>query len=427
MKAASVTETIYLIKSSLEGQFRNLVIEGEITNLSRSNTGHIYFSLRDSESMINCALFKMDAFRNQFAKMMKNGDQVKVIGGLGVYGKRGTFQVIVKHITKVGAGDLKEQFEKLKKNLAAQGLFDLDQKKAIPQYPKRVAVITSPDGAAFQDFINIFDRRSVWMDILLVPALVQGDTAPKSLRNALYNIIDFQLNHATEEQKVDVIVMTRGGGSLEDLWAFNDEALAWEIFNCPIPLISAVGHEVDFSISDMVADLRAETPSAAAELLTAPQKKIKESLRHLKSSLANFGSELVYQNREKLQTLGPYQNLTIIQNKIAHYQRTLSQMDLINRPYEYTGYHDKVMRLEEMLNSIKNILPQRVVELKYKLDKQNELLKAINPKNVLNRGYAFLEDDDHKVISDMASFKMLASKDKIYAHFKDGIGEMKKL
>lgn len=427
MKAATVSEVIYQIKNSLESQFRNLVIEGEITNLSRSNTGHIYFSLRDSESMINCALFKMDAYRNKFASQMKNGDQVKVIGGLGLYAKRGSFQIIVKHITKVGAGDLKEQFELLKKNLAAQGLFDIDQKKPIPKYPKRVAVITSPSGAAFQDFINIFDRRSVWMDILLIPALVQGDTAPASLRKALYQTIDYQLNHAKEDQKIDVIVMTRGGGSLEDLWAFNDEALAWEIFNCPIPIVSAVGHEVDFSISDMVADMRAETPSAAAEILTAPQKEIKESLRRIKTTLSNFSKELLYENRERLQDCSPFQNLTILQNKLSQYQRKLNDMDLLNRPYEYTGYHEKVMRLEDLLNTLKNNLPQRLVELKYKLEKQNELLSAINPNNVLKRGYSYLEDSNHNVISGIGPFQKLASDDKIFAHFKDGVGELKKL
>jgi exodeoxyribonuclease VII large subunit len=427
VKASTVSEIVLLIKNDLENRFRNLVIEGEITNLTRSNTGHIYFSLRDSESMINCALFRMDVFRNPFAGEMKNGDQVKIVGGLGVYTKRGTFQVIVKQISKVGAGDLKEQFEKLKKELAAQGLFDLQHKKEIPAFPKRVAVITSPGGAAFQDFLNIYKRRSMWMDILLIPALVQGDTAPSSIRSALYNVIDYHLNKAGDDKKIDVIVLTRGGGSLEDLWAFNDEALAWEIYNCPIPVISAVGHEVDYSISDMVADKRTETPSAAAEMLTEPQLKIVESMKSMQRRLRTFASDLIYSNRDRLSASSPFQNLSTIQHRTSELRKKMDRMDLLSRPYEYTGYHEKVMYLEDLMNTLKQGLPQRVVESRYKLQKQNDLLHAINPKNVLGRGYSYLEDEKHRVISDVEAFKKLAKNDKIYAHFNDGIGEMKKL
>lgn len=426
MNLLTVSDIIELIKTSLESQFRSLAIQGEVTNLSRSNTGHIYFSLSDADSMINCALFKMDAYRNPYTRELKNGDKVKVLGNIGVYSKRGTFQVIVKQITKLGAGDLKEQFEQLKKSLAASGLFDLEHKKEIPRYPKRVAVITSPEGAAFQDFINIYDRRSLWMDILLIPALVQGEKAPESLRKALYNVIDYHLNKAPEDKKIDVIVLTRGGGSLEDLWAFNDEALAWDIHNCPIPLISAVGHEVDFSISDMVADRRSETPSAAAEMLTESQSKLADSLRFYQASLSKFSNDLVMNNRQRLQSLGPFQNLSLIQEKVARYRNELQRVDLINRPYEFTGYHEKVMALEEYLSGLKNSLPQRAVEIGYQLEKNHELLMAFNPRNVLSRGYSYLEDEKHNVISNIQSFKKLKSGAKIYAHLVDGKGELTK-
>ena len=276
-KVPSVSEVIFNIKRLLEGEFRTVSVEGEISNLSHSSSGHWYLTLSDSDSSLSAAVFKMDALRNPLMKSLKNGDKVICSGSIGVYNKRGTFQLIVKRISPVGKGDLKEQFEMLKRKLAAEGLFDPQIKKEIPTLPNRIAVITAKGAAALQDFLNIIDRRTQWYDILLSPALVQGDAAPASLRKALFNVIKYSMD-APEDKKIDVIVFTRGGGSMEDLWAFNDEGLAWDIFNCPIPVISAVGHQVDTTICDMVSDLRCETPSAAAEVLSSAQAEIKETL-----------------------------------------------------------------------------------------------------------------------------------------------------
>ena len=199
-----VSQIVSEIKNLLENEFNNISIEGEVTNLSLSSAGHWYFTLSDKDSSLSAALFKMDALRNPQMKSIKDGAKVVVVGDINVYPKRGTFQVIVKRIVPVGVGDLKEQFEKLKRKLASEGLFDLDKKKIIPIMPKRVAIITAQRGAALQDFINIYKRRSIWMNLLVIPAVVQGLDAPRSIRAALHNVIKYSFEAPTDK-KIDII------------------------------------------------------------------------------------------------------------------------------------------------------------------------------------------------------------------------------
>ena len=321
LETKNVSQVISEIKSLLESEFTNVSIEGEVTNLSLSSSGHWYFTLSDKNASISAALFKMDALRNPMIKKIKDGEKVLLIGDINVYPKRGTFQVIVKKITPLGEGDLKEQFEKLKKRLASEGLFDLERKKAIPALPKRVAIITALRGAALQDFINIYKRRSIWMDLVVIPTLVQGDDAPRSLRASLHSIIKYSLE-APPEKKIDIIVLARGGGSVEDLWAFNDEGLAWDLFNCPIPTVSAIGHEVDFSIADYVCDLRAETPSAAAEVITHQQTLIKDKMRTLKVRLLSLIEIKISRFNNRLKHAHPHTILNIIWGRINEYQKS---------------------------------------------------------------------------------------------------------
>ncbi|CAN0100233.1 unnamed protein product, partial [Chrysoparadoxa australica] len=200
----TVTQVVNQVKNLLESQFRSLSVVGEITNLSSSGAGHYYFTLSDSDSAISACLFRGDALRNPLIKNMKDGDKIIATGSLGVYGKRGTFQLIVKRIVPAGEGDLKLQLERLKKRLAAEGLFDMEVKKAIPKFPRRIGLITAQGSAAYHDFINVMNRRSLWFDILLAPAMVQGDRAPDSLRQALFNLIKYD-QEADEDQKLDVI------------------------------------------------------------------------------------------------------------------------------------------------------------------------------------------------------------------------------
>src|SRR5690606_12931867 len=208
--------------------------------------------------------------RNPLIRNLKNGDKIVVVGPISVYQKRGSFQLLAKRIFPAGEGQLKLQYERLKARLSQEGLFDIEKKKPIPKFPRRIAVITAEHGAALQDFLNVMERRSLWMDILIIPALVQGDGAPRSLLNAL--------KKAESIEGVDVIVLTRGGGSIEDLWGFNDENLVRAIDNCTIPVISAVGHQVDFTLCDYVSDHRSETPTAAAEILSQPQTELNSRL-----------------------------------------------------------------------------------------------------------------------------------------------------
>ncbi len=420
----NVSQVVGEIKKLLETQYSNVSIEGEITNLSLSSAGHWYFTLSDKDSSLSAALFKMDALRNPIMKSIKDGAKVVVMGDISVYPKRGTFQVIVKKIVPVGMGDLKEQFEKLKRKLAAEGLFDIDRKKAIPPMPKRVAIITAQRGAALQDFINIYKRRSIWMDLLVIPAIVQGADAPRSIRLALHNVIKYSLE-AEASKKIDLIVIARGGGSLEDLWAFNDEGLAYDIFNCPIPTISAIGHEVDFSISDFVADMRAETPSAAAEMVTHSQTMIKEKMITLKGRLRNVMTIRMGRLENRLKRAHPHTILNIILKNLVGLQRRLSRCDIKKRLHELTNLHQFYLELDENLARMQRSLKEKLSQWRHQVDKSHDVLKALNPKNVLERGYGFLETDDGKVIGSAGEFDTLPKTTALSLHFHDGKRKVK--
>ncbi len=417
--AKNVSAIVSEIKNLLESNFSNVAIVGEITNLSLSSSGHWYFTLSDKDACLSAALFKMDALRNPLIRKIKDGDKVVVIGDINVYPKRGTFQVIVKKITPLGVGDLKEQFEKLKRKLAAEGLFDLDKKKPIPLMPKRVAVITAQRSAALADFINIYKRRSIWMDLVIVPTLVQGDEAPRALRQSLHNVIKYSME-APADKKIDLIVLARGGGSLEDLWAFNDEGLAWDLHNCPIPTISAVGHEVDYSISDFVCDLRAETPSAAAEVITHHQTMIKDKMHSLRGRLKSTMEIKASRLHNRLKHAHPHSILNIIWGQFNSFQKRLRRCDLRNRLHELTHIHEFYVELDTNLEEMKRLMKEKMMQLQHRLDRSDRLLKVLNPSNVLERGYGYVESNDGHVVASVASFDQLPSGAELNLHLHDG-------
>lgn len=425
LDSKNVSQVISEIKNLLETEFINVSITGEISNLACSSSGHWYFTLSDKDASISSALFKMEALRNPLIKQIKDGAKVIVIGDINVYPKRGTFQVIVKRIVPVGVGDLKEQFEKLKRRLASEGLFDLERKKMIPSLPKRVAIITALRGAALQDFINIYRRRSIWMDLVILPTLVQGDDAARSIRASLHNIIKYSLE-AGPLKKIDIIVLTRGGGSLEDLWAFNDEGLAWDLFNCPIPTVSAVGHEVDFSIADFVCDLRAETPSAAAEVLTHHQTLIKEKMRTLKGRLLSAIEIKISRMNNRLKYAHPHTILNIIWGLFNNYQKRLNRNDIKKRLNELTHIHEFYQRLDESIEGIKVHLREKLAGLNHRLDKSSGLLNALNPKNVLERGYSYAETLQGQVVSSGSELDELPDDAQLNLYFHDGKRLIKK-
>ncbi|MDD4973439.1 MAG: exodeoxyribonuclease VII large subunit [Bacteriovorax sp.] len=426
LESKNVSQVISEIKNLLETEFTNITIVGETTNLSLSSSGHWYFTLSDKDASISAALFKMDALRNPLIKQIKDGEKVIVVGDINVYPKRGTFQVIVKKIVPLGVGDLKEQFEKLKRRLANEGLFDLDRKKLIPPLPKRVAIITALRGAALQDFINIYKRRSIWMDLVVLPTLVQGEDAARSIRASLHKIIKYSLD-AEPAKKIDIIVLTRGGGSLEDLWAFNDEGLAWDLFNCPIPTISAVGHEVDFSIADFVCDLRAETPSAAAEVITHQQTLIKEKMRTLKGRLLSNIEIKISRVNNRLKYAHPHTILNIIWGVYNSYQKRLNRCDIQKRLNELTHLHEFYQRLDESIIDLKILLKEKLATLNHRLDKSSGLLNVLNPKNVLERGYGYVETLEGAVVASGHDLDKLPHDTQLNLCFHDGKRLIKKI
>jgi exodeoxyribonuclease VII large subunit len=426
IKAKQVSEVVGDIKNLLEREFKDVLMEGEITNLSLSSSGHWYFTLSDKDSAMSAALFKMDAFRNPIIKTLKDGAKVVVTGDINVYPKRGTFQIIVKKIVPIGVGDLKEQFEKLKAKLRADGLFDLDHKKSIPKMAKKVAIITALRGAALQDFLNIYKRRSLWMNVLVVPALVQGDGAPNSIRSALFNTIKYSMNAAAEE-KIDLIILARGGGSLEDLWAFNDEALAWDIYNCPIPTISAIGHEVDFSISDFVADLRAETPSAAAELITHEQTLIKDRMISGKRRLLHAMEMKETRLKSKLKMYHPKEILTELQSYYISLDKRLNRLKLHHRLNELTHINDYYIELDQYSEKMQQLIKLFIERRLNRLERFAAIMKVTNPHNVLERGYTYLEADDKKYILSAESFDKVKANENLSLHFFDGKRIVKKI
>jgi exodeoxyribonuclease VII large subunit len=429
MTHQSVSQLVHQVKDLLEGEFRQVSVLGEITNLTKSSAGHFYFNLSDKESGLSACLFRGDALRNPLIQKCKDGDKVFCQGSLGVYTKRGTFQLIVKNMAPAGKGDLKAQFEQMKERLRSEGLFDQEHKKAIPLYPKRVAVITAKGAAALQDFINIYQRRSLWMDIVLLPSLVQGDQAAASLVRTLQKAISYSLENSRkgrEDLAFDVIVLTRGGGSLEDLWAFNDEALAWEIHNCPIPIISAVGHQVDTSISDYVADVRAETPSAAAELLTESQVQIRQRLVQAKRSLfiRLKNAQKEYAGRRK--AISPSSLLGLMKARFIASKSAFAQTRFSERGLRAIDLNQRELRIDDDLERMK-LTFARLIDLRQrKLERQIDRLDLLNPKHILKRGYTYTTGENGKLIADQKSFSQLREGEKLNLHYHDGVGLVEK-
>ena len=414
MQISTVSDIVSQIKSSLESEFVNFVVEGETSNFSASSSGHYYFNLKDEKSMISCALFRGNAMRNPVVRQLKDGVKVQVYGDISVYAPRGTFQIIVKKIVPVGAGNLKERFERLKKKLGNEGLFDLERKKPIPLFPQKIGVVTALGAAALQDFLNIMKRRSLSYDIIISPSLVQGDQAPTSIMKALENL---------KSQNVDCVVVTRGGGSLEDLWAFNDEKLVRYLYEYEVPVISAVGHQVDFTLCDYVSDKRLETPSAAAELLSSPQQQIRQSLEH---SLKSMLSQIRQKNqsyKSHIRELRPDRMISILQKRIYDYNSLM--MELKNKltqkiPLKVSNYY---MKLDEFIEKIKNSVESQIRGSSQKLSELNHFLKAVDPSKVLSRGYAYAQRDK-TVISSAEQAREV--EESFSLTFHDGTVEVKK-
>lgn len=354
--AISVSELTAQIKGVLEDGFDNVLISGEISNFKHHYSGHMYFTIKDDGAEIRAVMFKG---YNQYLRFKpEDGMQVIAGGRLSVYEQRGQYQLILKQMEPSGIGTLYLAFEALKKQLAEEGLFDDEKKLELPKYTNKVGVITSKSGAAVQDIFQVLERRSPFVEVILRPTKVQGEGAAQDIANAI--------NEFNEYGDVDVLIIGRGGGSLEDLWPFNEEVVARAISNSVIPIISAVGHETDFSISDMVADHRAPTPSAAAEIVSSSMNEIVDYLYGFRSRMDYIISNLLEKNWQRLDDIFNRHSRLNPQNVIDAQQKELKQLS------------------GRLLNSIK----YRYEQLDMQIKPLSEKLSVLNPKAILKRGYS---------------------------------------
>ena len=360
-------------------------VKGEVSNCKYHGSGHIYFSLKDSTGTISAVMFAGSRSRGLKFRM-KDGDHVVVSGSVEVYERDGRYQLYAREITLDGAGALFLRFEALKKELAEMGMFSEEYKQPVPKYIQRLGIVTAPAGAAVQDIRNISHRRNPYVQLILYPAQVQGDGAAESIVNGI---------HALEQLGVDTIIVGRGGGSIEDLWAFNEEIVARAIFECRIPVISAVGHETDTTIADYVADLRAPTPSAAAEIAVYDYAGYREGILMMKSALG-------MRMREHIRM--EYQKLEQLQTSRAH----LSPRVLMNQKKQYLA------DLEERLGQS---MQNRLRNEKYKIQLLAERLEAGSPAKKLSQGFSYVKGPDGRPLTGISQ---VTAGDQITVHTVDG-------
>ncbi|NOX91767.1 MAG: exodeoxyribonuclease VII large subunit [Gammaproteobacteria bacterium] len=427
-KIYSVSHLNHAARDLLESEFPLIWVEGEISNLARPASGHIYFSLKDESAQLRCAMFKMRNRQINFRP--ENGQQVLVRGRLSLYPARGDYQLIAEHMEEAGDGALRRQFELLKQRLHDEGLFDAASKQPLPKLPSRLGVITSSTGAAIRDIISVLRRRFPGIPVLIYPVPVQGVEAPPAIVAALQN--------AEKRNECDVLILARGGGSLEDLWAFNDETVARAIHACPIPVVSAIGHEVDFSIADFVADLRAPTPSAAAELvspdrdewrstLTGWQQRLLRSWREriarqqqhldwLRRQLKHPGQRL----RERAQRLDELeQRLNLAQQARLHQQQ--ARLDTLRaRLHGHSPtrrLREMRLRLDKLRHNNHSAITATLAQQRARLGSLSRALNAVSPLATLGRGYAIVQKPDGTVVRKADE---LCAGDKIHTRLGSG-------
>ena len=384
----TVTKLNRLARTVLEGEIGLIWLSAEISNFVCAASGHWYFTLKDNKAQVRAAMFK--GANRSVRHRPKEGDKILVRASVGLYEARGDYQLVVEHMESDGEGALKQAYEALKMKLHSEGLFDAATKRSLPTQINRIGVITSSSGAALHDVLSVLKRRSPQTEVIVYPSMVQGETAPTQLINAL--------RKANERNEVDVLLLTRGGGSLEDLWCFNNEALAREVSDSALPIVSAVGHEVDFTISDFVADLRAPTPSAAAELLSQDSLEIDRKLVQQRERLKRVLSHTLVHNKQKLAILRQRLQNLHPQSKIQHQWQSLDrlQMQLLHHMKQDVAKADR--KLQSLINRLNTHNPvQRLTQSKSALNyAQTRLVNATtallrNKKNRLASGASLLQ------------------------------------
>jgi exodeoxyribonuclease VII large subunit len=401
----SVTELTRDVRDILESRLGEVWVEGEISNYRKQSSGHHYFTLKDDRAQLACVMFAR-AYSARSGLILKDGMQVQTFGRLTVYEARGQYQLVVELVQTRGQGLLQAKFEALKRQLQAEGLFDPEHKRPLPSFPRRVALVTSRTGAALQDMLNILQRRSPWLRILICPVRVQGEGAAGEIAEIIRYLDRHRVSLA-----LDVIIVARGGGSLEDIWEFNEEVLARTIYGCDLPIISAVGHEIDFTISDFVADLRAPTPSAAAELVAPSQEALQNSLAAKQAALVRLAKQAVEVGGLRLNRLKEARGLRDPRTLIQDRQQKTDQIEtrllqLLRWTVEHHRAHTN--RLASLLQAYRpaQVVARRRTEVagvqtrlenvaRYHLERARQKLLSLQrsigllgPEQTLQRGYS---------------------------------------
>ncbi len=427
----NVSELNAEVNQLLTRGFPLLWVEGEISNLVRPASGHLYFTLKDNKSQIRSAMF-----RNRNMKLTiqpENGMKVLVRGRVGLYEPRGDYQLIAEHMEDAGIGQLQRQFEALKQKLADAGLFTEEHKKEFPEYPKRIGVVTSPTGAAVRDILQVLSRRSPHTPILIYPVAVQGDAAKTQIETAI--------RRANIDNTCDVLILARGGGSIEDLWSFNEENVAKAIYNSNIPIVCGVGHEIDFTIADFVADLRAPTPSAAAELITPERDQLLTDVVQTQLWMTQTIKQNIKQKRQRLEWVDKRLQLQKPSSKIQQQAQHLDELNIRLQQKMTRLLRDKQIQTGNLNSRLKSNTPSRklaeqeqafshfsarlqqsinkkVQQEQSKFKIQLAMLDSISPLKTLERGYSIIKDTDSgNLITSAKSFK---SKQQITIKLKDG-------
>lgn len=432
-KIPSVTELTQRIRALLQGGIGETWVEGEISNLRIQASGHQYFTLKDSSCQLACVLFSRAAAALRGQKL-GDGQSVQIFGELSVYEPRGQYQMIVRLVQARGEGALQAKFEALKKQLAAEGLFDLERKRPLPRFPKCIGLVTSPTGAAVRDFLKVLHRRHPGIEVLINPVRVQGRGASVEIARAIGEFGRYGL------PPVDVVVVTRGGGSMEDLWEFNEEIVARAIVASEVPVVSAIGHEIDFTIADFAADLRAPTPSAAAEILAADRSEVLHLLRRdaarmsrvCRSQLDLLASRLERLQQSPLFREPPRIMLELSQtlDRAAEDMQYAVRSALDKHHSTLAAYATRMARLSPsarfaetrgQLNSFSQraaaIFTRELTAKRTRLDRLSSVLSALNPKSTLSRGYTITTDSDGKAL---VSAKSIEPGVTIRTRFHDG-------
>ncbi len=388
MTALSVKQLNFYVKNLIEGDPRlsSVLVEGEISNLKNHYaSGHIYFTLKDNDAAVNCVMFRSFASHIKFAP--ENGQKVMIRGRVSLYEKDGNYQFYAEEMKESGLGDIARKFEQVKAKLEAEGLFAPESKRKIPRFPKRIAVVTSPTGAAVRDILSIISRRWQALEIIMCPVSVQGSLAVPEMLESLDRL------YSTDG--IDLCIIGRGGGSVEDLWAFNDEKLAYKIYEAPFPVISAVGHETDFTICDFVADLRAPTPSAAAELSVPDSAEIEKLLENS-------------QNKLSLLLKGKLENAKLKFKRLAENKAFTNPADFI--------INDRALEIDRLCDRMTAALKEKMLFAEKELSSLAASLDALSPLKTLARGFAAVTNQNGTV----KSIKDINKNDTLKIRFADG-------